>query len=229
MDKINLNIVLIAGYTTHGKSTFKDYFKDNLKDDFIKFKLINFLEDKKLIDNKLYKHYYFSKPVKEEITRLNNITLTELQENKEQYRSQMIESCIKHLEEDEYYYVDFFIKEVQNSLKLQLKLLLHLINRQLKENNHCITDETINNLRNTNYIIDDWRFKREYNRIFEVFSQDDRVNLNIITVRVVNQKAKIPDLTRQEEHDLDDVFTDNLVLTEDTTLEYVRSIFPQYQ
>ena len=224
-----MNIVLIAGYTTHGKSTFKDYFQDkiNLKDNNLSFKLINLVEDKKLLDKGFYKQYYFSKPVKEEIAKLNNITLTELQENKEKYRSQMIESCIKHLSEDEYYYVDFFIKEVQRSLKN----ILERIDRKIreKETNLCITDETIEGLRNTNYIIDDWRFKREYNRIFEVFSKEDRVNLNIVTVRVVNQKAKIPDLTREEEHDLDDVLTDNLVLTEDTTLEYVKSIFPQYR
>lgn len=203
MDKINLNIVLIAGYTTHGKSTFKDYLLGKNK---VQENIINLVEDKKINHSLDYFHYYFSQPVKKEIAIMNKITLEQLNQDKEKYRNQMIESCIKHLSENEYYYVDYFINLVSFHIDFKKKL-----------------QKT-----NLDYIIDDWRLKCEYKRIFEVFSQDNRVNLNIITVRVVNQKAQIPDLTRIEEHDLDDVLTDNLVLTEDTSLEYVKSIFPQY-
>lgn len=194
--------LFIAGYATHGKSTFAKIITNGNLNNF-KYKLygvgltrtsfdFDYDLDSGSVPNSVNnKHIIsFANILKDEICLMNNINRLELDKNKEKYRYLLIERAKTIRESNPNYFVDTLL----NKFSLFKK---------------C-------------YIIDDFRYTNEFYRAIDL-------GWNLNTVRVHDSNKPIPASNRIEEHNLDGIITDYIVLMRDTTLDDFYKQFPQYE
>lgn len=200
--------LFIAGYATHGKSTFAKIITNGNLNNF-KYKLYGVGSTRTSFDfdydldsgssshsdsvpNSVdSKHIIsFANILKDEICMMNNINRLELDQNKEKYRHLLIERAKTIRESNPNYFVDTLL----NKFSLLKK---------------C-------------YIIDDFRYINEFYRAIDL-------GWNFNTLRVHDFNKPIPASNRIEEHNLDDIITDYIVLMRDTTLDDFYKQFPQYR
>lgn len=185
-----MTTILLCGYRRSGKSTFRDILLKRSNLPYALYFRGNAVEYQKLKFSKgVYKYYSFSSILKQEVAKINNISIQELEEQKEKYRSQLVETAKNIRLDDKNFYVDNLIK---------------IMNK------------------NENNIIDDFRYKNELRRLYEE-------RFNCITVRIINENAIIPNPGAREEHNLNDILTDYVVLTDKTQLSYLYTLYPQYK